>query len=604
MVTLGSVNDFAEQQLQVLTKHVGFRRVLLVSGGVMGILVLAAVAMRHVSRWSLLACLAAQVVVLVAYSVPPRGIGRALWHFMLSRLSSSRLFARCEVGGTTSQLRLVVLRFGVAEANLALSLVFFPALPLLERVVQTTVLVSAAFFAVPAAGGYRPIMYAISIPLFVLAILWATVPLPDAASVSLADPAVWGTELGLLLGWLMMYVATEATRRVVMDSFIVRSERAQLVRALSISLEQSEAANRAKTRFLASASHDLRQPIHSVSLFAAALEMRPLDPRSREIARCINHSLQDLSVELNALLDISKLDAGTVRPELTSIEMQPLLQRLRDAFVVSADIKGLALSFECPADAWICTDRSLLERIVRNLLENAIKYTAAGGIAIQVQPTPSSYLLSIADTGCGIPEAERERVFEEFYQVDNAARDRRCGLGLGLSIVKRLAELLGLALKMHSHAGQGTTFSLDLPRAARALVSAKPADERWLTQPPHARVLVVDDEETVLGAMRALLEEMSCKVISAASTDAALQAIASESPDLLIADFRLACPNGGLGTIAAVRARLPGLPALLITGDTAPDRLREAHAANIPVLHKPVCAEVLQQAMAQLLIEV
>jgi hypothetical protein len=214
MDTLGSVNDFAEQQLQVLTKHVGFRRVLLVSGGVMGILVLAAVAMRHVSRWSLLACLAAQVVVLVAYSVPPRGIGRALWHFMLSRLSSSRLFARCEVGGTTSQLRLVVLRFGVAEANLALSLVFFPALPLLERVVQTTVLVSAAFFAVPAAGGYRPIMYAISIPLFVLAILWATVPLPDAASVSLADPAVWGTELGLLLGWLMMYVATEATRRV------------------------------------------------------------------------------------------------------------------------------------------------------------------------------------------------------------------------------------------------------------------------------------------------------------------------------------------------------------------------------------------------------
>ena len=602
MNTTRSVSSFDEQQMELFGKQSKLRRILFFTGIGLNVLAYAGAAMQHTAPRHVLICLAVQVGLLTASSAPYRGIGRGLWHCVIGALMASRLLSRCAVGSPTFLLRIGVLRASAAGVTLALSLLFFPTLPLFERTLQTTTLMLAASFSASVAGGYRPMMYGISLPLFVpLAVLWVTVPLPNADSVNLLDPNVGGTEVGLLMAWLAMHVATESTRQVVMDSFKMRVERAHLVQALSTSLAQSEAANRAKTRFLASASHDLRQPIHSVSLFAAALEMRPLDPRSREIARCINHSLQDLSVELNALLDISKLDAGTVKPEPTSIELLPLLRRLRDTFAASAQNKGLALSLECPAEAWVCTDRGLLERIVRNLLENAIKYTAAGRVDIQVQTAGDIYQLIIRDTGCGIPEAEHERVFEEFYQVDNAARDHRCGLGLGLSIVKRLAELLGLTLQMQSRVAQGTTFSLHLAKSAGPVLRESPVDERWLPEMPHACVLVVDDEETVLRAMRALLEEMSCEVITAATTGSALRAIEAEAPDLLIVDFRLPCPNGGLGTIAAARAQLPTLPSLLITGDTAPDRLREAHAAGIPVLHKPVSADVLRQAMARLL---
>jgi CheY-like chemotaxis protein len=274
---------------------------------------------------------------------------------------------------------------------------------------------------------------------------------------------------------------------------------------------------------------------------------------------------------------------------------------LQSAFAVSAATKGLQLLLECPADAWVHTDRNLLERIVRNLLENAVKYTDAGWVAIKVQRQGNHYRLSIADTGCGIAEDERARVFEEFYQIGNAARDRRCGLGLGLSIVMRLSELLGLALQMHSRVGQGTLFSLELLKTASLAACEHPPDTCRQVLPPRARVLIVDDEETVLDAMRALLEEMGCSVATATHTDAAVADIESQTPDLLISDFRLPGPGGGLATIAAVRARLPNLPALLITGDTAPDRLREAHAAGVAVLHKPVGAEILQEEISRLL---
>jgi signal transduction histidine kinase/CheY-like chemotaxis protein len=594
------VPTLADQQLdQILRRSTLVRLTQGAKWSILSLL-LAGVVAPHVSRWSLIAWLVVQAMAIAVNTLPSLGRGR-VWNLVAAAVRRCLPLGAPKLDSTTTQLQAAVPVVGVLGLTSALSLLFFASLPLLERICQAFLLMQLANGAAVGAVGYRPLMHAVTVSISVpLAILWLVIPSPSGPSALHMHEAVLGMLVILTFAVFAQHATIIQGRRSLMETFDMRVERANLARALSASLEAAETANRAKTRFLASASHDLRQPIHAVSLFAAALALRPLDARSHEIARCINHALQDLSIELNALLDISKLDAGTVRAQLHSIELLPLLQRLQHTFAGSAHTKGLELLLECPSDAWVRTDRVLLERIVRNLLENAIKYTDSGQITIQVQPQIGSYRLSVADSGCGIAEVERERVFEEFYQVGNAARDRRCGLGLGLSIVKRLAHLLQLPLQMHSRVGEGTVFSLDLAMATSTVLPVEPLDP--LLQPmPQARVLVLDDEAAVCEAMRALLEEMGYAVTTVASTDAALRVIESESPDLLIADFRLPCPGGGLAAIAAARVQSPTLAALLITGDTAPDRLRQAHAAGIPVLHKPVGAEILQEALSQLL---
>jgi CheY-like chemotaxis protein len=248
----------------------------------------------------------------------------------------------------------------------------------------------------------------------------------------------------------------------------------------------------------------------------------------------------------------------------------------------------------------VYSDRKLLERVVRNLVENAVKYTDEGRVSIHAATRDGRCELSISDTGCGIDAAEHERVFEEFYQACNPGRDRKLGLGLGLAIVRRLSELLGLALTLQSAPGRGTRFGLSLemrqataePESGRAAVS--------LDAPSELRVLLVDDEQGIRDGMSALLEEAGSRVDCACDSEEAQARFDEHPPDLLIVDFRLGPVDNGIDTIKKLRAQRPQMSAFLMTGETAPDRLRAAHDAGIPVLHKPVPPQLLLQELLRI----
>jgi CheY-like chemotaxis protein len=306
-------------------------------------------------------------------------------------------------------------------------------------------------------------------------------------------------------------------------------------------------------------------------------------------------ALHSLGSQLDALLDISKLDAQVVEARPTQVDLCQTLRRLHQEYQPQADRRGLRLLLRCDGAAPCRTDPLLLDRILRNLIDNAFKYTQHGEIRFGLDSAADRHVVHIADTGCGIAPDEQVRVFEEFYQVGNAGRNRAQGLGLGLSIVKRLADLLGLRIDLASAPGHGTTVSVTF-EASRA--AAEPPDE-----PPvevnvaGMSMLVIDDEEHVRLGMKALLEGLGCEPVLAATTDEALAVTRDHRPDIVLADFRLGSGEDGIAAIRRLRARYPGLPALLLSGDIAPDRLREARAAGFVLLHKPVPLHQLLQAI-------
>jgi CheY-like chemotaxis protein/two-component sensor histidine kinase len=318
--------------------------------------------------------------------------------------------------------------------------------------------------------------------------------------------------------------------------------------------------------------------------------------------------LQALSAQIDALLDVSKLDAGVVPVNKTSFSLSGFLARLQDEYSPLAGAKGLVLTTQCPRDAMCETDEVLLSRIVSNLLENAIKYTPAGQIAVRVQTGAGTaaadddhWEISVEDTGIGIPEAEHQRVFEEFYQLHNPERDRTRGLGLGLSIVRRLAQLLDLTIDMTSSPGRGTRFGVIVPRGGSAAVPGHRSTGGLQSSESLAgtRVLVLDDEEAVRKGMETLLQAFGCEVRSAGCIAEAVTACRSMPPDILLVDLRLRGEENGITAIGQLRSAHPALPAILVSGDTAPDRIKDAHDAGIAMLHKPVSAETLHQAITR-----
>ncbi len=492
-----------------------------------------------------------------------------------------------------NRLRIAIALSAINGATHGLSLGFFPYLPLYERAFQSMLLVTACTGSVATTAGYKPIFLAYVLPtLGPLVVLWAVSP--GVANVGWIEISTAG--VFALIGLILVALAGDAFR-LFRESFEIRLQQAELNRQLRTALDQAEAANRAKTRFLASASHDLRQPIHTLSLFGAALTMRPLDHESRDIAKHMNTALQSLASQLDSLLDISKLDAGVVRVNRGPATLRPILERLHEEFAPRARGKGLRMDLECPRDALVDIDPLLLERILRNLLDNAVKYTGSGGVALRAERTAGGYDVTVSDTGRGIPEAEQPRVFEEFYQLDNPERDRTKGLGLGLAIVTRLADLMRIKMHMTSSPGRGTQFVLTVPEAASA--AARTAEPTSTAAPLGAlHVLVVDDEAAIRIGMKTLLEAMGCRATLADGTASALAAARADEPDLVVADLRLRGGDDGFETVRAIRKLYPQLRAILISGDIAAERLREAEAAGIPLLHKPVPFEILKREIA------
>ncbi|HEX5638025.1 MAG TPA: hybrid sensor histidine kinase/response regulator, partial [Gammaproteobacteria bacterium] len=364
-------------------------------------------------------------------------------------------------------------------------------------------------------------------------------------------------------------------------------ENLDLVQQLQTEKNRAEDANLAKSKFLAAASHDLRQPLHALSLFTATLDEKIRLPEVRTVVDNIKQSVTALEGLFNALLDISRLDAGIVQPKIVSANIQPLFRLLDDEYAPQARSQGLAWNIHCD-DIAIKTDPVLLETILRNLISNAIRYTPHGRIHLRCTAQEDHARIEIQDSGIGISPENQQEVFNEFVQLQNPERDRTKGLGLGLAIVKRLVNLLQHDLQMHSIPGTGTNFRLRLP-IAEVVASSQIADDLQKNIGGQGmRVLVIDDEAVVRRAVESLLTEWGYEVIVAESSDEALNTLHS-APDVIIADYRLRLNLTGIDAIRAVHARWgKHIPALIITGDTGPEQLREASQSGYSLLHKPV----------------
>ena len=367
-------------------------------------------------------------------------------------------------------------------------------------------------------------------------------------------------------------------------------ERARV--AADAARSDAEIANRSKTQFFAAASHDLRQPLHALGLFAAALAEKVHDPEVQQVVHSINASVDALEGLFNELLDISKIDAGVVKPVLSHFALAPLLERLRMDFEPEAFERRLALRV-VPTRHFVYSDPVLLERILRNLIANALRYTWQGGVLVGVRRRGRELSIEVWDTGVGIDPEDRERVFEEFYQVGNPERNSRKGLGLGLSIVKRLAQLLGTRAAVRSVPGRGSVFRIRVPLGREPEVpQAAQRTGRADTGDLADRVIVViEDEPAVRQGMEVLLKGWGASVVACAAVPEALERAAAlaGAPDLIIADYRLR--EGGVGTqaIRALRARFGSeIPAIIVSGSTTPVHLEEAREMDAHLLLKPV----------------
>ena len=406
----------------------------------------------------------------------------------------------------------------------------------------------------------------------------------------------------LVLAYLvaMTLIARRANAQLV-EGLSLRFDNVALVEDLRRQKELAEYANIAKSQFLAAASHDLRQPIHALGLFVGALEDRAMDSEARRLIGHISDSVAAMDGLFASLLDISKLDAGAVEPRYEAVGLAPLLERLTLDYTDEAAAKNVALR-HVTADLWVVSDPVLLERVLRNLLSNAVRYTDAGRILIGCRRTPASVTIQVSDTGVGIASDLHERIFQEFFQIGNSERDRTQGLGLGLAIVRRTTALIGGALDFSSALGRGSSFRLTLPRAAPALSPAVPAMP--MAKSLGARIFVIDDEATIQTAMVTLLASWGHEVVAAGSVEEmfAKTDVGSVPPDLIISDYRLRSGATGLAAIQRLTDRYGvSIPAMLITGDTAPDRIQEAHSGGYVLLHKPVSNGKLRAAIGNLL---
>jgi signal transduction histidine kinase/DNA-binding NarL/FixJ family response regulator len=435
---------------------------------------------------------------------------------------------------------------------------------------------------------------------FALASIMLAVILGYAISGSLIGPV---TEVEARLGQI---AAGDFSQRVHVDNRDELGTLAANVNRMSEELgrlyQQLAETNLAKSRFLAAASHDLRQPLHALNWFVAQLrnEKDPAE-KARVIAR-IDTAVAAMNELFNALLDMSKLDAGVLAPNISEFPIDRLLKRIEMTFTAAAREKDLRLRV-VSSNAWIRSDFILLERILLNLASNAIRYTATGGIVIGCRRRGGQLRIEVWDSGIGIPEDQQRNIFGEFHQLSTANRDRRGGLGLGLAIVERLCRLLDHPIELTSIPGKGSRFVISIPLTAPFKAADHPPPAA-VDQTIGKSVVVIDDDALVLDGMRGVLKSWGCNVVTASTDDAAIEALSQRSqvPDIIISDYRLGVGKTGFDVIARIRRTFGApIPAFLISGDTAPERLREASASGYYLLHKPVLPITLRSVVSQLL---
>ena len=501
-----------------------------------------------------------------------------------------------------------VMLVGVMQALLVVGV--FAGPHTIEHYLVTTHCAGVAAYAVLATG-WRPRLLARWMLLVggVLVLGWLLQAVQQTDLVGLAMALITMSLLATLLAQ-----AAEQERALI-RSVSLSWDNEQLAGSLRIERDRAQSASESKTRFFAAASHDLRQPLHALSINAFALAMlarRQGQPKIVALSDSIERALRQSTGLLDGLLDVSRLDAGAVQADWHDLDLGPMLDSIGLEFRPLAAQGGLVLDVQRPeAPLLVRTDPDLLRRVLTNLLGNALKFTRQGGVTLLAAHDGDRVLLAVADTGIGIAAADQARVFEEFYQADNPARDRSQGLGLGLAIVRRISVLLDIEVALDSAAGRGTRITLRLPLGDAAGMALSFADARPaaagddneaddLLAPLGLQVLVIDDEPDIRESMQVLLEQLGCEA-RCVDDLAAAQALVLGGwrPQLILADFRLR-QGDGLAALAALHAELGPVPAMLVTGDTAPDTLAQLAASGHRVLHKPVDGALLAQALREM----
>lgn len=446
--------------------------------------------------------------------------------------------------------------------------------------------------AIPAFSPYLPAFLALFLP---ATTPYAIVSISSASSVQQASVLLAVVFIGAM-GALGI-----GANRTFRDNVRLRLETEQMAEELRRQKDIAEQASLAKSTFLAAASHDLRQPVHALGLFVGALRAVDMGAEGRGLVQQIESSVAAMDGLFSALLDISRLDAGIVEVHRRPFAIAPFLERICRDYVQDAKTKDLTLVWKkCSAVA--DTDPVLLERIVRNLVSNAVRYTQNGRIVVGCRRRRAHIAIQVWDTGPGIPPDQHERIFQEYYQIGNTERDRAKGLGLGLAIVQRLTRLLDCPMRLVSRLGHGSCFEVTVPRAIQSGVDAQEAVD--VGSLATGFVLVIDDELAIREAMASLLGGWGHEVITAGSGEEALERLSScpDRPDLIISDLRLRDNENGIDVVDRLRSEFNEIiPAMLITGDTAPGRLVEARDSGLLLLHKPVPNSKLRATIAHLL---
>jgi signal transduction histidine kinase/CheY-like chemotaxis protein len=408
---------------------------------------------------------------------------------------------------------------------------------------------------------------------------------------------------------LIMVLFCRVQHRTLIEGFQIRFENVELVAALQVEKQAAEAAraraeqaNLAKSQFLAAASHDLRQPLHALGLFSASLEGIRLDAEGRAVVARIQDNIGALESLFDALLDVSKLDAGVIHPQLSGVDVDALFTRVAHYSDAPARAKGLRLKFALSSYR-VLADPVLLEQILANLVSNAVRYTETGGVLVGCRRAGEGRIaFEVRDSGIGIAAADAARIFEEFVQLANPERDRRKGLGLGLAIAQRTAELLGTQITLASAPGRGSVFRFELPLTVQPASQPAPAEEPGLDRMEGLGVLVIDDEEAIRDGFTRLLRQWGARIDAVPDGASALALIAEgRRYQVVLADYRLRGGEDGVAAIEALaKAQTPPPAACLVTGDMDPALLAEARRRGLPLLHKPVRPAQLRAVLAHL----
>jgi signal transduction histidine kinase len=454
----------------------------------------------------------------------------------------------------------------------------------------TGIFLAAASLSAPLVAAWRPAVYVSLLPALVpLLLTLAFRPLTGLLPVSANTLLLASLAAAFLLVLERLTMAQNSSLALLLA---VRFRNEDLVQQLRSQIDVAARANQEKTRFLASAAHDLRQPLHALGMFCAALKQRMQDTPERPLVQNMMNAIESLEDSFGAMLDISRLDAGVVQAAPQTFPIRDLFRRLYQQFGGDAEARNLNLRFRATRRI-VRSDPLLLERVLANLVQNALRYTRQGGVLVAARRHPRGIGLEVWDTGLGIPDDKKEMIFREFYQIDNPERDRGRGLGMGLAIVQRLCNLLDHPLELRSTVGRGTLFRLVVP-AGDANAIDTPASEAD-TLPPRKEgtvtILLIDDERAIREATRELLRPLHVEVIVAATITEAVQLAkdAGERIDMILSDWRLRGQENGVEAVRAVRAVCgEATPAVLITGDTSPDLLKLAHESGLVVLHKPL----------------